>query len=167
MTIGYNPPESIDRKKGVLYDKTVLNDAVQFIRRGRGDYLFITLNYKSRMPLCDQLYESVIQLVACGGLAAGEPLPSVRLLAQDLGINPNTVQKAYRQLEQAGVIETVPGKGSFVSHQAEAKERLRASGLAALEKGLQTALDRGIAPEEVAAHCAEYLEKKKEGNPHD
>lgn len=163
-----NLPAIIDKRAEVLYHRAVLNNAVQFVRRGsRSDYLFITLNYKSRIPLCDQLCESVIRLVACGALAAGEKLPSVRLLAQDLGINPNTVQKAYRKLEQDEIIETVPGKGSFVSQQKEAKEQLRSSGLAALEKGIQTALDRGITLEEVAAHCAEYLQKKKEGNQND
>ena len=128
--------------------------------------MFISLNYKSRTPLCDQLCESVIRLAACGGMAPGEQLPSVRSLAQDLGINPNTVQKAYRLLEQQGVIETVPGKGSFLSQQNGAREQLRASGLKALTQGIQTALDRGVSPEEITVFCAEYLQKK-EGNLHD
>lgn len=132
----------------------------------KGDFLPISLNYKSKRPLCDQLCESVTQLVACGGLAPGDALPSVRSLAQELGVNPNTVQKSYRMLEQRGIIESVPGKGSFIAQGGAARERLRQSGREALEDGIQTALDRGLHPVEVAQICGEYL-KKKEGSTDD
>ena len=144
-----------------LTDHTAL-----LLRNRRGDFLIISLNYKSKTPLCDQLCESVIRLAACGALPPGESLPSVRSLAQELGINPNTVQKSYRMLEQQGVIESVPGKGSFIAQSESAREQLRSTGRAALEEGIQTALDRGISPVEIARICAEYL-KKKEGTPHD
>lgn len=124
--------------------------------------MFITLNYKSRMSLCDQLCESIIRLAACGAIAPGEQIPSVRSLAQELGINPNTVQKAYRQLEQNGVIETVPGKGSFLSRQNQAREQLRQSALDALAQALDTALNRGVSVRETAEFCAAYLSKKEE-----
>lgn len=123
--------------------------------------MFITLNYKSKTPLSDQLCESIIQLSACGGLSPGQALPSVRALAQELGVNPNTVQKSYRMLEQQGIIESVPGKGSFVSQGSSARDRLRDRAREALEKALQTALSRGLSPVEVARICAEYLEKKE------
>lgn len=128
--------------------------------------MFISLDYKSRSPLCDQICEAVIRLTACGAAAPGEMLPSVRSLAQELGINPNTVQKSYRMLEQQGIIETVPGKGSFIARKELARDHLRESGLEALLAGIQTALDRGITPEEITTHCAEYL-KEKEGKSHD
>lgn len=156
------------------YNPTVLIQKVQFIQsRGtprslpgspgqlEGGFLFITLNYKSKTPLSDQLCEAIIQLSACGGLSPGEALPSVRALAQELGVNPNTVQKSYRMLEQQGVIESVPGKGSFVAQGNAALERLRASGRAALEQAIQTALNWGLSPVEVARICAEYLEQKE------
>lgn len=149
-------------------DKSELLPALsgQAPREQRGDSLIITLNYKSKMPLCDQLCASVIQLAVCGALAPGEALPSVRALAQELGVNPNTVQKSYRMLEQQGVIESVPGKGSFLAQGDAARQRLRASGQQALEQGIQTALDRGLQPVEVARICADYL-KKKEGSSDD
>lgn len=128
--------------------------------------MFITLNYKSRKPICDQLCESIIQLVACGAMAPGEQLPSVRSLASDLGINPNTVQKSYRILEHDGVIESVPGKGSFVARENNARSQLRSGGRKLLEEALQTALDRGLTPAELLSICQAYL-SKKEGNPHD
>lgn len=135
-------------------------------RDQKGEFLLISLNYKSKTPLCDQLCESVTQLAACGVLSPGDALPSVRALAQELGVNPNTVQKSYRMLEQQGVIESVPGKGSFIAQGDAARERLWASGRQALENGIQTALDRGLLPVEVAHICGEYL-KKKEGSTDD
>lgn len=128
--------------------------------------MFISLDYKSRTPLCNQLCEAVIRLTACGAAQPGEMLPSVRSLAQELGINPNTVQKSYRMLEQQGIINTVPGKGSFVAQKELARDHLRESGLEALRAGIQTALDRGITPDEITVQCAEYL-KGKEGKPND
>lgn len=141
---------------------TVLIKTIQLKPLVRGDSLFITLNYKSRTPLCDQLCEAVIRLAACGGIAPGESLPSVRALAQELGINPNTVQKSYRILEQQGVIETIPGKGSILSQKDAARERLLETGREALREGIQTALDRGLTPTEIRGLCNDYL-KRKEG----
>jgi GntR family transcriptional regulator len=128
--------------------------------------LFITLNYKSKTPLSDQLCDSIAQLAACCGLSPGEALPSVRALAQELGVNPNTVQKSYRMLEQQGVIESVPGKGSFVAQGDAARERLRTAGRAVLEESIQKALNWGLSPVEIARICGEYLEKKG-GTRHD
>lgn len=123
--------------------------------------MFITLNYKSKLPLSDQLCEEIIQLSACGALSPGQALPSVRSLAQELGVNPNTVQKSYRMLEQQGIIESVPGKGSFVAQGHAARDQLRESARQMLEQALETALNRGLSPVELARICAEYLEKKE------
>jgi GntR family transcriptional regulator len=69
---------------------------------------------RSGVPVYLQLIEQVKRLIAVGALAAGEQLPTVRQLAVDLTINSNTVGRAYRDLERDGVIETTPGRGSFV-----------------------------------------------------
>lgn len=74
----------------------------------------IAIDYRSRLPIYEQLVENIRMLVLSGALEGDEQLPSVRQLSGDLGINPNTVQKAYAYLEQAGVIYTVPGRGAFV-----------------------------------------------------
>lgn len=142
------------------------NDIGSMEQYDRGDGLFITLDYKSRTPLCDQLCESVIRLAACGAMAPGDQLPSVRSLAQELGINPNTVQKSYRILETQGIIESIPGKGSFLSRRDTARDRLRATGIQALEEGIQTALDRGVTSAEIMERCEAYL-KQKEGQSDD
>ena len=73
----------------------------------------LTLNYRDPRPIYEQLEEKLRRLILSGGIAEGERLPSVRELASQLAINPNTLQRAYRELEQAGFIYSVPGKGSF------------------------------------------------------
>jgi GntR family transcriptional regulator len=72
------------------------------------------LNFKSGKPVYLQLVDQVKSAVASGSAQAGEPLPSIRPLAEQLSVNRNTVAKAYAELEAQGVIETVAGKGCFV-----------------------------------------------------
>jgi GntR family transcriptional regulator len=74
----------------------------------------LTVDPRSGVPIYLQVIEQVKRSVAIGVLSAGEQLPTVKQLALDLTINPNTVAKAYRELERDGVIETSPGRGSFV-----------------------------------------------------
>ena len=73
----------------------------------------ISLNYRDPRPIYEQLEEKLRRLILSGAIAEGERLPSVRDLAGQLAINPNTIQRAYRELEQKGFIYSVPGKGSF------------------------------------------------------
>lgn len=73
------------------------------------------LDLRSRLPIYEQLVEKLKSLIVANVLTANEQLPSVRQLAQQLTINPNTIQKAYRELEQQGYIYSLPGKGSFVA----------------------------------------------------
>ncbi len=69
---------------------------------------------RSGVPIYLQIIEQVKRSVALGTLASGEQLPTVKALALDLTVNPNTVARAYRELERDRVIETSPGRGSFV-----------------------------------------------------
>ena len=93
----------------------------------------LALNYRDPRPIYEQLEEKLRKLILSGGIAEGERLPSVRELAGQLAINPNTIQRAYRELEQAGFIYSVPGKGSFAgslhgvdeSRKQELRERLK------------------------------------------
>jgi GntR family transcriptional regulator len=72
------------------------------------------IDFRSGTPVYLQLVEQVRHAAASGGLRAGEPLPSIRPLAEELRVNRNTIAKAYAELESQGVIETVPGKGCFL-----------------------------------------------------
>lgn len=73
------------------------------------------IDLQSRTPIYEQLYRKVIELVVAKQLVSGDKLPSVRELAKGLGVNPNTVSKAFQMLERDGVIYSFPGRGSFVS----------------------------------------------------
>ena len=75
----------------------------------------ISLNYRDSRPIYEQVKEEFRNLVVTGALEAGDKLPSVRELSVQLAINPNTIQRAYRELEQEGYIYTIPGKGSFAA----------------------------------------------------
>ena len=73
------------------------------------------LNFKSGTPVYLQLVDQVKRAAASGALVAGEALPSIRPLAEELRVNRNTVAKAYAELESQGVIESLAGKGCFVT----------------------------------------------------
>ena len=74
----------------------------------------IGLNYRDSRPIYEQIKDNYKKLILSGAIAPDEKLPSVRELAARLAINPNTIQRAYRELEVQGWIASVPGKGSFV-----------------------------------------------------
>lgn len=82
----------------------------------------IQLNYRDAKPIYEQIKDSMRKLVISNSISAGEKLPSVREMATKLAINPNTIQKAYRELEAEGYLYTVPGKGTFVAEQEGIRE---------------------------------------------
>jgi len=75
----------------------------------------ISLNYRDSRPIYEQIKDGLKKMIVTGALAADEKLPSVRALAQQLSINPNTIQRAYNELENEGFIYSIPGKGSFAA----------------------------------------------------
>ena len=85
------------------------------------------LDYRDVRPIYAQITDGICQQITAGVLVQGDKLPSVRELAVKLSINPNTIQRAYRQLEMEGWIATVPGEGCFVCGQpmADPREELR------------------------------------------
>jgi len=85
----------------------------------------INIDYRNPKPVYEQLVESLKNLILCGALAPDEQLPSVRQLAKELTINPNTVQKAYTELERIGMTYTSPGRGSFVSPDADSIRQMQ------------------------------------------
>ena len=76
--------------------------------------MIFQIDFKSGKPVYLQLVDQIRYAAASGGLRAGEPLPSIRPLAEELRVNRNTIAKAYAELENQGVIETIPGKGCFL-----------------------------------------------------
>jgi len=114
----------------------------------------ITLNYRDPRPLYEQVRDSLRRLIETGVIADGEKLPSVRQLASQLAINPNTIQRAYNELEAAGFAVSVPGKGSFAVAGA-ARQEDPAGRLRALLRELRAA---GMTQSEIEAICREESE---------
>lgn len=71
-----------------------------------------------RVPIYEQIIEQTQRLIASGALKEGDQLPSVRVLSQELSVNPNTLQKAYSELERRGICVSAPGNGRFVTGDA-------------------------------------------------
>ena len=79
----------------------------------------IQLNYRDAKPIYEQIKDGLKHLLLSGAVAAGEKLPSVRELASSLAINPNTIQRAYKELENEGYIYSVSGKGTFAAEKQD------------------------------------------------
>ena len=85
----------------------------------------LQLDYRDGRPIYEQVRDGLRRLLVAGAIQPGDKLPSVRELAAELAINPNTIQRAYRSLEVEGWIATVPGKGCFVCSTNDSRERER------------------------------------------
>ena len=85
----------------------------------------LSLNYRDGRPIYEQVKDGLRKLVITGAIAPDDKLPSVRSLASSLAINPNTIQRAYGELEAEGYIYSVPGKGSFAAAVSEPLELRR------------------------------------------
>ncbi len=97
----------------------------------------------------DQICNEVGRLISLGILAPDEKLPAVRETAKELGISPNTVQKAYASLEKSGLIYSLPAKGSYVSSGGKAAEVIKSGSMDALRDALRNASEAGVDRETV------------------
>lgn len=115
----------------------------------------IVLNTRDPKPIYEQITDNLRRLIASGGIAPGERLPSVRELATRLTINPNTIQRAYRQLEQEGYIVSLPGKGCFAAEgSAPRQDRLRMLWLQLEAVAAELRL-AGVSQQELISHLTE------------
>lgn len=94
----------------------------------------LSINYKDPRPIYEQVRDVLRQHILSGAIKPEERLPSVRELAASLAINPNTIQRAYRELEAGGLIYTVAGKGAFAASDGSAAVRRKEELLAALRR---------------------------------
>ena len=117
----------------------------------------LQLNYKSGVPICDQIVNGFIRMKALGLSKGGDQLPSVRQLALELCVNPNTIQKAYQMLESAGVIFSVKGKGSFFSDDAAADMAVIKAAKKDFRAAVQSAVELGMTKAELQEIVAEVL----------
>lgn len=107
----------------------------------------ITIDLMSRTPIYEQIYYRIIELIIKGTLKENDQIPSVRSLAKDTGVNPNTVAKAYQELERNGVIYSLSGRGSFIAKTNESiiKEFI----LTDFDNSVTKALNGGATSEEL------------------
>ena len=106
----------------------------------------IQLNYRDAKPIYEQIKDGLRKLVITNSLIANEKLPSVREMASKLAINPNTIQRAYREMEAMGLIQTIPGKGCFVCSISQTPD------WDALDKAVANLISRGVSREEILKH---------------
>lgn len=125
----------------------------------------ISVDIRSRTPIYEQIIQSIKELVVKGIMEPGEKLPSVRELAKDMTLNPNTVQKAYQELERQGLIVTFRGKGTFVNLEIEmGQEKERVKRLKdEMKKLMIEAKTLGMEKEEVVKIVKEVLEELEGG----
>ena len=111
----------------------------------------VHLDYRDARPIYSQIVGGFREQIKSGVLRSGERLPSVRELASQLAINPNTIQRAYRELETDGWIVTVPGKGCFVCAPAENPISGRQELLDEFDRITAALLHSGVSREDLAA----------------
>ena len=106
-----------------------------------------SIDLQSRTPIYEQLYKKVLELILKNELKAGDKLPSVRELAKSLGVNPNTVSKAFQLLERDKFIYSLAGRGSFVSDVSA--DSVKENALADFDRAVSEAINAGISPKEL------------------
>ena len=123
----------------------------------------ITINTRDPRPIYVQIKENLCRLILTGVLEEGERLPSVRELAGQLAINPNTIQRAYRELESEGFVYSMTGKGSFVAPLREVDDGRRENRLAQFREAAAELLRLGI----TRAELTKLLEQLEQEGNHD
>jgi len=121
----------------------IITVLVQIIQR-KGDESMFSIIIKGGSPIYEQLCKRVTELISTGIMQKDEKLPPVREVAKQLGVNPNTVQKAYQTLEHLGLIYSVPAKGSYVSSSDEGIGAIRRSAMKSFTDSARYALTCGI-----------------------
>lgn len=132
----------------------------------------IILDYRDKRPLYEQVEDKLQNLIVKGVLEADSKMPSVRALAMELSINPNTIQRAYAELEANGYLYTVKGRGNYVSSDTQWKDGEKRQLFSEVQRLVVRAVNLGINEEELLARIAEYYRKaaesvKKEEGEHD
>ncbi len=109
----------------------------------------INLNYRDSRPIYEQIRDGYRDLLISGCILPGEKLPSVRELATQLAINPNTIQRAYRELEAEGYIYSIPGKGAFAASNGDVSSQRKNTLLVLFDQTVSELIFLGVKPEEL------------------
>lgn len=128
------------------------------------DPLLIQLDFQADAPIYEQIVEQVRQRIAGGALQPGDQLPTVRQMAADLRVNFNTVARAYRMLDDAGLISTQQGRGTYILEPGDPQRHtlLREQILAELaQRSLREARQLGFSPDEIRQAMQDQIEKEE------
>lgn len=107
----------------------------------------ILLDYRDKRPIYEQVVEKLERLIVSGGLEPLTKMPSVRSLAMELSVNPNTIQRAYTELEQDGYLYTVSGRGSFVTAESDWRDSRQGKVLSEWQAVSRKAKEAGLSEE--------------------
>ena len=126
------------------------------------------MDYQDRRPIYEQVTEKFRVLIYQEALPAGSRLPSVRQLAMELSINPNTIQRAYTELERQGYIYSIKGKGSFVADNSRMKagilQEWKGHFNSAVEEGIKVGVTAGEMKEMIDTACRNHAMERGESN---
>ena len=111
--------------------------------------MIVRLNPSTGLPLYLQLMEQIRHAVETGALKAGDQLPTIRKMAEDLVMNPNTVVRAYRELQHEGIVELRHGSGAFVSESVGGRARVTKRALTIVQSALDRLADLGLTEDEI------------------
>lgn len=120
-----------------------------------------SIDLTSRVPIYEQIYNRIIELAVSGTLVENEQLPSVRSLAKDTGVNPNTVAKAYQELERKGIVYSVPGRGSFISTLDSSI--FQEAVITDFDKSAASAMRHGVSTDTLKEHIDIVYEQQQKG----
>ncbi|MGN0698035.1 MAG: GntR family transcriptional regulator [Ruminiclostridium sp.] len=121
-----------------------------------------SLRLQGGVPLSEQLEARIAELIISGEMAENEKLPAVREVAKELMINPNTVQKTYRQLEQRGLIYSLPGKGSYVAERSQYSSAVLKKATEEFNRAVNEAVKSGLTKEIMTAVIDAVINKEGE-----
>jgi GntR family transcriptional regulator len=121
----------------------------------------ILLDYQDRRPIYEQVVDKFRALILSGALPPGSRMPSVRQLATELSINPNTIQRAYMELEQQGLIYPVKGKGNFIADSQDIQRITRKSYKEEFQNLVKKGMDLGMEEEEMIGMVSKCYEEGK------
>jgi GntR family transcriptional regulator len=122
----------------------------------------IIIDHKDKRPMYEQIIERFRQMILCGVMEPNSPMPSVRSLAMELSINPNTIQRAYQELERMGYIYTIKAKGSYVSEQAVKEDNKRREILNDLQPIVDKAYMTGFKESDIREMLENCITRHKE-----
>ena len=131
----------------------------------------IQLNYRDQRPIYEQVKDGIRKLAYSGVVGPDDKLPSVRELAMKLAINPNTISRAYKELEQEGFIYTVTGKGTFINQEFDLNDTRKEELWQQFEKVVRELTDLSVTSEEMEAKirkiCGVPAQDSKKGGSAD